>query len=130
MCPGLTPFAVFFRPVGAGKVGGLKAALPTIVPDKTRGTALADLSPRGQGDDMQLTVPDEVARGLSEKDAALHLGIGLFVAEEATLGQAARISGVSQGDFLRALGRRKIPVHYGFEELQEDLAAVRALALR
>jgi len=42
---------------------------------------------------MQLTLPDAVESKLSPKDAALHLAIGLFVTEEATLGQAAEIAG-------------------------------------
>ena len=51
-----------------------------------------------------------------------------FVREAATLGQAARAAGLSQADFLRELGRRRIPVHYGAEELSEDLKAVETLA--
>ena len=55
---------------------------------------------------------------------ALHLAIGLFVTEEATLGQAAQVAGRSQADFLRELGQRRIPIHYGPEELADDLRAV------
>ena len=42
---------------------------------------------------MQLTLPDGVEAKLSPMGAALHLAIGLFVTEEATLGQAAEIAG-------------------------------------
>ena len=48
-----------------------------------------------------------------------------FVSEEATLGQAATVAGMSQTAFLRELGQRRIPLHYGLEELAEDLKAVR-----
>ena len=58
----------------------------------------------------------------------LLLAIEQFVREAATLGQAARAAGLSQADFLRELGRRRIPVHYGAEELSEDLKAVETLA--
>ncbi len=34
---------------------------------------------------------------------------------------------MSQLDFMRELGRRKIPMHYGVEELAEDLVAIREL---
>ncbi len=61
---------------------------------------------------------------------ALHLAIGLFVTEEATLGQAAQTAGLSQADFLRELGQRRIPIHYGREELEADLEAVEALTGR
>ena len=83
-----------------------------------------------QGDGMELTIPDSLRDRLSPKDAALHLAIGLFVTEEATLGQAAQTAGLSQADFLRELGQRRIPIHYGREELEADLEAVEALTGR
>jgi predicted HTH domain antitoxin len=77
---------------------------------------------------MQLTLPKDVETKLSPQSAALHLAIGLFVSEEATLGQAAEIARLSQAEFLKELGRRKIPLHYGSEELAEDLRVVESLA--
>jgi len=75
-------------------------------------------------------LPAGLAERLSERDAALHLAIGLFVSEEATLAQAAQVAGLSQTSFLSELGRRKIPIHYGAEELAADLKAVDSLAER
>jgi predicted HTH domain antitoxin len=77
---------------------------------------------------MELTLPKPLDERLTPKDAALHLAIGLFVSEEATLGQASKTAGLSQAEFLRELGRRQISVHYGESELAEDLATVEALA--
>ena len=79
---------------------------------------------------MTLTLPENLEARLSPRDAALHLAIGLFVTEEATLGQAAQVAGMSQGEFLRELGRRRIPMHYGSEELAADLRTVEALVAR
>ena len=79
---------------------------------------------------MQLTLPEEVESKLSPKDALLHLAIGLFVTEEATVGQAAEIAGLTQAAFLKELGRRRIPIHYGPQELAEDLRAVEAFGRR
>jgi predicted HTH domain antitoxin len=79
---------------------------------------------------MILTLPEHLEARLSPQATALHLAIGLFVAEEATLGQAAEVAGLRQADFLRELGRRHIPIHYGADELKEDLRAVEALAQR
>lgn len=73
---------------------------------------------------MQLTLPEAVEKRLSPEEAALHLAIGLFVSEEATLGQAAEIAGLTQAAFLKELGRRRIPLHYGMGELAEDLKVV------
>ena len=79
---------------------------------------------------MELTLPTPFEARLSPKSAALHLAIGLFVAQEATLGQAAEVAGMPQADFLRELGQRRIPIHYGAEELAADLEAVDALTER
>ncbi len=79
---------------------------------------------------MELTLPKPLDERISARDAALHLAIGLFISEEATLGQAAATAGLSQKDFLRELGIRRIPLHYGEEELAEDLRQVSTLAAR
>jgi predicted HTH domain antitoxin len=76
---------------------------------------------------MTLKLPESIERRLSPQSTALHLAIGLFVAEEATLGQAAQVAGLSQANFLRELGKRRIPIHYGQEELAADLEAVESL---
>jgi predicted HTH domain antitoxin len=79
---------------------------------------------------MNITLPAPLEASLTERRAALHLAIGLFTAEEATLGQAAEAAGMSQGEFMRELARRKIPMHYGVEELAEDLVTIRELQAR
>ena len=79
---------------------------------------------------MNVMLPERIERSLSPESTALHLAIGLFVAEEATLGQAAEVAGLSQTEFLRELGRHRIPIHYGAEELAEDLRTVETLARR
>lgn len=73
---------------------------------------------------MQLILPEAIETKLSPREAALHLAIGLFVSEEATLGQAAEIANLTQAAFLKELGRRHIPIHYGMEELADDLKIV------
>jgi predicted HTH domain antitoxin len=79
---------------------------------------------------MHLTLPDAVETTLSPSKAALHLAIGLFVSDEITLGQAAEIAGLTQKDFLKELGSRHIPIHYGMEELAEDLKVVQSFQRR
>ena len=79
---------------------------------------------------MEFILPERLQHRLSPESAALHLAIGLFVAEEATLGQAAEVARLSQTEFLRELGRHRIPIHYGAEEFAQDLRTVEALARR
>ncbi|MCX7916423.1 MAG: UPF0175 family protein [Verrucomicrobiae bacterium] len=76
---------------------------------------------------MQLSLPSEIESRLSPREAVLHLAIGLFVAQEVTLGQASEIAGVSQAEFMQELGRRKIPLHYGPDELAEDIQTIETL---
>jgi predicted HTH domain antitoxin len=77
---------------------------------------------------MILELPQQLEKRLTKREAALHFAIGLFVDDETTLGQSAEIAGMSQSEFLRELGRRRIPIHYGMEELNADLTTVAALA--
>jgi predicted HTH domain antitoxin len=79
---------------------------------------------------MELKLPRPLADKFSGQDVALYLAIGLFTTEEATLGQAADVAGLSQAAFLRELGRRHIPIHYGPDELTADLQAVESLMTR
>src|SRR2546423_1816361 len=73
---------------------------------------------------MTVNLPEELEARLSPRSAALHLAIGLFVTEEATLGQAAEVAGLPRADFLRKLGKRRIPIHYGPDELEQDLRGI------
>jgi predicted HTH domain antitoxin len=76
---------------------------------------------------MNIPLPAELEGRISREEAALHLALGLFSEDKVTLGQAARIAGLSQPAFLQELGKRRIPVHYGMEELEQDIAAVREM---
>ncbi len=76
---------------------------------------------------MELTLPKPLDERLSARETALHLAIGLFISEEATLGQAAETAGIPQGEFLKELGRRRIPIHYGKDDLEEDLRTIASL---
>jgi predicted HTH domain antitoxin len=84
----------------------------------------------GNSSAMQLNLPERVEAALTPKDAALRLAIGMFVTEEATLGQAAEIADIPQADFQKELGKRKIAIHYGVAELESDLEAVKLRAAK
>lgn len=52
------------------------------------------------------------------------LAVKLFDDDVLSLGRAAKLSGMPQGEFIDHLGALKIPVvRYGKEELQQELAA-------
>lgn len=76
---------------------------------------------------MTLTLPKSLEDRLTPHSTAVHLAVGLFVSEETTLAQAAQVAGMSQTEFLRELGKHRIPIHYGIDELAGDLEAVDSL---
>lgn len=72
---------------------------------------------------MVITVPDSIVKnsGLTEAQVRLGVAISLFQMEIFTLAQAAKVAGLHRVQFQEELGKRKIPVHYGIEELEEDM---------
>ena len=69
--------------------------------------------------------PDEF-----EERLKIELALRLYEKGIASLGQARRIAGLSKWDFLELLAREGISLHYGEEELKEDLEAAKRLASR
>jgi predicted HTH domain antitoxin len=74
---------------------------------------------------MIIPLPEQFESRLTAEDATLHLALGLFVDQRVTLGQAAEVAGISQSEFLRELGGRRISVHYDESDALADIATVR-----
>jgi predicted HTH domain antitoxin len=72
---------------------------------------------------MSLFIPDEFLEMAHISEAALKLEIAilLFQQEKITLGTASQFAGMNQLELQRILGSRKIPIHYGVEDFQQDL---------
>jgi predicted HTH domain antitoxin len=79
---------------------------------------------------VNLEIPDNVLRAtkMSPEELRVEIAVMLFEKEKLTLGQAARFASMSPPDFQHLLGRRKISLHYGVEELLEDAETLEALA--
>ena len=75
---------------------------------------------------MSITISDDIlgSSGLTEKEVRRELAMALFQVERLTLGQAAKLAGQTQLEFQQALASRRIPIHYGSQELDEDLRTV------
>ena len=75
---------------------------------------------------MTLTIPSERfgARRVTEQDALVDIAIGLYKREEISLGRAAEVASISSVQLLGELGRRHIPINYGPDDLQADLATL------
>ena len=80
---------------------------------------------------MTVTVPDELLRSaqLSEAELKVELAIALFQQDRLTLTQAATLAQMPQLEFQRLLGSRKITIHYGFEQMEQDLRRVGEITL-
>ena len=79
--------------------------------------------------DMTIEIPDKfIARsGRTEDELKLKLAIFLFQEEVFTLGQASQFAELHQIAFQRELARREIPLHYGLEELRDDVDTIKDL---
>ncbi len=77
-----------------------------------------------------IEVPEDLRIPPRELEERLRIELALRLYEKgiASLGQARRIAGISKWDFLELLAKEGIPIHYGEEELKEDLEAAKKLA--
>ena len=75
---------------------------------------------------MTLTIPSERfgALRVTEQDALVDIAIGLYKREEISLGRAAEVASISSVQLLGEMGRRHIPINYGPDDLQADLATL------
>jgi len=71
-------------------------------------------------------IPDELlhAAKLTETELRIEIAVMLFQQDRLTLGQAATFANLRQLDMQGILAKRQIPLHYGIEELEQDLAFV------
>ena len=67
---------------------------------------------------MTLTLPETK---FTESELKQELGISLYAARKVTLIQAADIADVGFFEFQGLLKDRKIPQHYGIQDLEDDL---------
>ena len=76
---------------------------------------------------LVLEIPGEVVEAMRLPDdeksprARLELAIGFYSQGILGLGLAAQLAGLSRWEMNDVLARRQIPMHYGAEELAEDV---------
>lgn len=77
---------------------------------------------------MSLVIPDELlqASGMSEQELFQELVLMLFAREKLSLGKASRLLGMTQLSFQALLAEHDLYVHYDVEDLQEDVANLKA----
>jgi len=72
---------------------------------------------------MNIIIPEAAIQetGFTEAGIKLEVALLLFQMDVLTLAQAADVAGLHRMQFQEALAARQISVHYGIEELREDL---------
>ena len=78
---------------------------------------------------MTLEIPDEIVRAthLSPEELRAEIAVMLFEQDRLTLGQAAELAGTPQAQFMKLLGSRRIPLHYGLDDFEDDLRTLQDL---
>ena len=81
---------------------------------------------------MSLLVSDDIvqASGLSERELLLEIVIMLFQQDKISLGKASELLGIHRMQFQKLLADRRICVHYGIAEFEEDLKTLQELGGR
>jgi predicted HTH domain antitoxin len=77
---------------------------------------------------MKIDLPDRITAQFKPRELLIDLAAGMYAARHLTLGQAAELANLSQGELQRELGRRQIPAHYDLEDLTYDLRAASEIA--
>jgi predicted HTH domain antitoxin len=76
---------------------------------------------------MTLTLPEIK---MTEGELKQELALSLYAARKVTLIQATDIAGVGFFEFQGLLRDRKIPQHYGIQDLEDDMQTLRELKNR
>ena len=76
---------------------------------------------------MSVTFSDEVLKQahMTNEELAVEMAVHLFEIEKLSFWQAAEMAGLSHWSFQQLLASRQIPLHYGMEELEQDLETLR-----
>ena len=76
---------------------------------------------------MTIIIEDKLMKNIriTQEEAKLDFALGLFIDYKATLRQAAIIANLTQAKFMKELGKRKIPIHYGIDEFNKDVETLK-----
>ena len=76
-----------------------------------------------------LTIPDELLRSanMTEQEMAVELAIALYQREKVTIEQACRLAGMDRIEFQHLLASRDLYLTLDVDDLEQDIATLRAL---
>lgn len=71
----------------------------------------------------------ELATHMSAQEIRRELAVHLYAQGKLSAGKARELAEMDVATFQCLLGSREVPVNYGLEDFQEDLATIQRLAL-
>ncbi len=76
---------------------------------------------------MSVTFSNDILQRthMTNEELEVEMAVHLFEIEKLSFWQAAEMAGMSHWNFQQLLGSREIPLHYGVEELDQDLQTLR-----
>lgn len=82
-----------------------------------------------EGVTMSIVVSDEIltATRMTEAEMRQEIAVMLFQKEKLTLAQASRFAGMQRIAFQHLLASRRISVHYGVEDFEQDIKNLREM---
>ena len=81
---------------------------------------------------LQLHIPDSVTQAIRlpekrmKEELLIELAVALYAQDVLSFGKARELTGKSKYEFGQFLARRGIVRHYGWEELEDDIAYARS----
>jgi len=81
---------------------------------------------------ISIEIPREVvhATRMTPEELRRELAIHLFQQAKLSFGKAREMAGMTAWAFQQVLASREIPIHYGIEESEEDMATLREISQR
>jgi len=78
---------------------------------------------------MSITIPDRILAStrMTAAEMKQEIAVMLFQKEKLTLGEASRFAEMHRVAFQHLLASRQIPIHYGVEDLEQDVKNLKAL---
>ncbi len=78
---------------------------------------------------MSVVIPDEVlsTTRMTEAEMRLEIAVMLFQHDKLSLAQASRFAGMHRVAFQHLLASRRIPVHYGVTDFEQDILNLREM---
>jgi predicted HTH domain antitoxin len=80
---------------------------------------------------LRLQIPDSIVRAIRlpeeriDQELRVELAVALYAQGLLSFGKARELADRGKYEFGRLLGERRVPRHYGPEELEDDLAYAR-----